>query len=180
VTIDRQHIERRDFPLASEGYAREAVDAHLAAIADDLAAMEPHRSTPSLAEEAAARVRAIVGEAEARGAEIAREADESAERTRQDTEREMARVREQAVQRTRAEVREIVAALERMGQELTDAERETNRVLSLLRQEGDGLREALSLIDREMDRAYDALRAEGDREERGAPPGAPAGAQETS
>ena len=34
MALDRQSIEKQDFPTARQGYDKAAVDAHLAAIAD--------------------------------------------------------------------------------------------------------------------------------------------------
>jgi hypothetical protein len=164
MAIDRQRIERRDFPLAQEGYSREAVDAHLAAIAEELAARRSGAgsgSAVSLAEAAAARVRAIVGEAEARGAQIARDAERAATRTREETDRELARVRNDAVRRTRTEVREVHSTLETIVRGLDEAERDVRSAIALLRDQAGRLGEELALVDREMDRAYEALRANG-------------------
>lgn len=36
MALDRQTIEKRDFPIGPRGYDREAVDAHLAAVADEV------------------------------------------------------------------------------------------------------------------------------------------------
>ena len=164
MAIDRQRIERRDFPLAQEGYSREAVDAHLAAVAEEVVARRGGSeagSALSLAEAAAARVRAIVGQAEARGAQIARDAELTATRTREETDREQARVREEAVRRTRTEIREVYATLEAIVRGLDEAERDVRGAIALLRDQAGRLGEELTHVDREMDRAYEALRANG-------------------
>jgi hypothetical protein len=157
MAIDRQRIEKRDFPVAPQGYVREAVDAHLAAIAEE-ASTAADVKPGTLAETAAARVRAIVGQAEARGAEIARQAELAAARRQADTEREQGRVREEAVQRTRSEVRDVATTLERIVLGLDEAERDVRSVIALLREQARGLAGELALVDREMDRAYEALR----------------------
>ena len=158
MAIDRQRIEKRDFPLAPQGYVREAVDAHLAAIAEEVSAGPATMKPGTLAENAAARVRTIVGQAEARGAEIARQAELAAARRLADTEREQGRVREEAVQRTRSEVRDVATTLERIVLGLDEAEREVRSVIALLREQARSLAGELALVDREMDRAYEALR----------------------
>ena len=171
MAIDRQRIEKRDFPLAPEGYVREAVDAHLAAIAEEVSA-GPAVKPGTLAETAAARVRSIVGQAEARGAEIARQAELAAAQRRADTEHEQGRVREEAVQRTRSEVRDVASTLERIVLGLDEAERDVRSVIALLREQARGLAGELALVDREMDRAYKALRpgaATGPEDEEEAP-----------
>ena len=160
MAIDRQRIEKRDFPLAAQGYVREAVDAHLAAIADDVSAGAAAKPV-TLAETAAARVRTIVGQAEARGAEIARQAELAAAQRQADTEREQGRVREEAVQRTRLEVRDVASTLEKIVLGLDEAERDVRSVIALLREQARGLAGELALVDREMDRAYEAMRPGG-------------------
>ena len=40
MALDRQSIERKDFPLARRGYDPAAVDAHLTALADEVAELE--------------------------------------------------------------------------------------------------------------------------------------------
>jgi DivIVA domain-containing protein len=65
--MDRDEIERRDFPPARRGYDPAAVESHLRRVADEFdalgrAAAEPPR--PSLAEGASTQVRAILEAAE--------------------------------------------------------------------------------------------------------------------
>jgi hypothetical protein len=110
-----------------------------------------------------------VGEAEARGAQIARDADLAATRTREETDGELARVREEAVRRTRTEIREVYATLEAIVRGLDEAERDVRGAISLLRDQAGRLGEELTLVDREMDRAYEALRANGAGGEEQAP-----------
>jgi chromosome segregation ATPase len=74
VTLDRQSIEKRDFPLTRRGYDQRAVEAHLAGIADALESIQ----TESRAASAADQVRQIVGAAERSAAEIRRDAADQA------------------------------------------------------------------------------------------------------
>jgi DivIVA domain-containing protein len=74
VTLDRQSIEKRDFPVARRGYDQRAVEAHLAEIADALESIR----TESRAASAADQVRQIVGAAERSAAEIRRDAADEA------------------------------------------------------------------------------------------------------
>lgn len=69
MALDRQSIARRDFPTAARGYDPAAVDAHLAAVADEVD--ELHRRGPDrsqggsgVAAQAGEQVRAIVAAAE--------------------------------------------------------------------------------------------------------------------
>lgn len=72
--MDRQSIERRDFPPARRGYDPAAVEAHLTAIADAFEAARKETRASSAAEQ----VREIVGAAERSAEEIRRDAAEQA------------------------------------------------------------------------------------------------------
>jgi DivIVA domain-containing protein len=89
VASDRQRIEKRDFPTVRQGYDKAAVDAHLAAIAEELEHL-------TLASSASDRVRAIVEAAETTAAQIQRDADDAARATRQEAEQAARHAREGA------------------------------------------------------------------------------------
>ncbi len=89
MALDRESIQKRDFPTARQGYDKAAVDAHLAAIADEL-------EHATLASSASERVRTIVEAAETSAAQIQREADEAARATRQEAEQAARHAREGA------------------------------------------------------------------------------------
>jgi hypothetical protein len=180
LALDRQDIERRDFPIAREGYSRQAVDEHLAGVADALEARRraaaADRSPRTLAQAAAQRVQAIVGSAEASGAAIVRGADEDAARMRAATDLEARRIRQSAVQRSRGEIREVATALGRVLDGLEAAEEDVGRVIGVLRTQATRLERELTRIENEMDQSYTALRSrppgDGGGPEGGAP-GAP-------
>ena len=76
MPLDRQSIEKRDFPTGPDGYDRDAVDAHLTQIANEVEESQtasPRRSG-TLAASASEQVRAIVEAAENSAAEIQRQA----------------------------------------------------------------------------------------------------------
>jgi DivIVA domain-containing protein len=86
VALDRQSIERKDFPLARRGYDPAAVDAHLAALAGQVAELQraaeaqpPAAST--LATSASDQVHGIIAAAEISAAEIRATADTDAQLT---------------------------------------------------------------------------------------------------
>ncbi len=80
MSLDRQAIEKRDFPISRRGYETLAVDAHLAQLAREVEALQAERLTssdpapaaalPSLASSASEQVRSIVQAAERSAAEI--------------------------------------------------------------------------------------------------------------
>jgi DivIVA domain-containing protein len=67
VGLDRDDVERRDFPTARRGYDPEAVDAHLRRLADEIERLGRAAETPptGLAASASEQVRAILEAAEA-------------------------------------------------------------------------------------------------------------------
>jgi hypothetical protein len=163
LALDRQHIEKRDFPIAREGYARQAVDEHLAAVAESVEARRRargERSPRTLAAAAAERVQEIVGAAEARGVSIARGADEELARIREETDVEARRIRQTAVQRSRGEIRGVATALTRVLEGLDAAEQDVGRVIGVLRTQATRLERELTRIENEMDQSYASLRSE--------------------
>ena len=75
--MEREEIERRDFPVGRRGYEQEAVDAHLRAVADEIeqlrtSAAAVRRPAASLAAGTSEQVRLILEAAE-RGATEMRE-----------------------------------------------------------------------------------------------------------
>jgi chromosome segregation ATPase len=97
VQLDRQSIERSDFPLVRRGYDPAAVSAHLQALA--AAAQELARraasagAEPSLGPAAAAQVQGILEAAQTTAAEIEREAQRDAQSTREQAAGELERAR---------------------------------------------------------------------------------------
>jgi DivIVA domain-containing protein len=82
--MDRDEIERQDFPAARRGYDPTAVDAHLRHVADEFDAIARQRPRPSLAEGASSQVRAILEAAETSARQMrddaGREASDQVER----------------------------------------------------------------------------------------------------
>ena len=58
MVLDRQSIEKRDFPIGRRGYDPEAVDAHLAEVANEVDELKlsARRHTESLASSASKQV----------------------------------------------------------------------------------------------------------------------------
>ena len=80
---DREDIERKDFPTARRGYAQDAVDAHLRALADEVETLRKEASAKparpeSVASGASEQVRAIVEAAESSAAQIKEQAEREA------------------------------------------------------------------------------------------------------
>ena len=62
VALDRQSIEKKDFPIGRRGYDPDAVDAHLRLLADEIDELKrsARRRSESLAAAASEQVRSIV------------------------------------------------------------------------------------------------------------------------
>jgi DivIVA domain-containing protein len=78
--MDREAIERRDFPVGRRGYDQAAVDEHLRRVADELDSLRtsPRRAAPALSAGASEQVRAILEAAEAGAADLRAEAGREA------------------------------------------------------------------------------------------------------
>lgn len=80
--MDRDEIERNDFPAARRGYDRSTVDAHLRRVADEFEALgraaADQRRPGSLAEGTSTQVRAILEAAEASAHSVREEAGRAA------------------------------------------------------------------------------------------------------
>src|SRR6476620_6149447 len=101
MPLDRQSIEKRDFPIGRRGYEPEAVDEHLARLADELEALKrqsQRRSPESIAVVASQQVAAIVQAAETTAADLERQASEEAERIRREAEAAARTTRDEAAQ----------------------------------------------------------------------------------
>src|SRR4051794_37868580 len=112
MPLDRQSIEKRDFPIGRRGYEPEAVDGFLAQLADEIDALQRSRkrSTESLAQPASEQVRAIVEAAETSAPDIERAAEEEAAQIQGDAAREAERTRTDAVERARDHVGQVSEA----------------------------------------------------------------------
>jgi len=78
--VDRDAIERRDFPVGRRGYDQAAVDEHLRRVADEMDSLRaaPRQTAPALSAGASEQVRAILEAAEAGAAELRAEAGREA------------------------------------------------------------------------------------------------------
>jgi DivIVA domain-containing protein len=109
VALDRQSIEKKDFPIGRRGYDPDAVDAHLGRLADEVDELErgARRRSETLASVASEQVRAIVEAAESSAAEIRRQAEEEAREIKDQAGGEAQATREQA----NSQAREYVGKL---------------------------------------------------------------------
>src|SRR4051812_2067732 len=164
MPLDRQSIEKRDFPIGRRGYEPEAVDAFLAQLADEVDALQRQsrrRSTESLAQAASEQVRAIVEAAETSAADIERAAEEEAAEIRTEASRDAENTRTEAVDKARDHVGQVSEATAQMLQRVTAMQEELTRLTEGLRTGANRVSADLALLEGNMAELYTA--AGGDR-----------------
>jgi DivIVA domain-containing protein len=120
--VDRDSIQRRDFPTGRKGYDPSAVDEHLRRVADEFERSATPQPTPSLSSGASEQVRTILEAAERSAAELRTKAGEEAGD-------QVARVR---------------GAADGLLGRLDDLERDLNGLLDTLRASGEKLSAGLA------------------------------------
>lgn len=162
MPLDRQSIEKRDFPIGRRGYEPEAVDAHLAAIAEQVAQLQQApaeqrgASASSLASTASDQVRLIVEAAESSATEIEREARDQAAQIRDEAAGDAERTRHEAIERSGAHVGRVDEATTLMLQRVEAMESELGALAESLRTGANRLKADLSLLQGNMEELYDA------------------------
>jgi DivIVA domain-containing protein len=126
--VDRDAIERRDFPVGRRGYDQAAVDAHLRQVADELEALRgraPAAPPPSsLSAGTSEQVRLILEAAEASAAELRADAGRQAS----------------------GHVEEVQRAAGGMLSRLDELERDLGTLLDALRTSGERLNQGLARL----------------------------------
>ncbi len=160
MDIDRQAIERRDFPISRRGYEPAAVDAHLRALASELEQLQRERadgaSEPSLATTAGSQVQSILAATEAAAADIEQQARESARTTREDADRDAAQTRAEAIERARAHVAAVSQATAALLERVGAMDSEVSALVESLRGGANRLAADLAAVETNMGELYDA------------------------
>jgi hypothetical protein len=156
--MDRQAIERRDFPIVRRGYEPAAVDAHLRALAGEIEELSglAGGEQPSLAAAASTQVQSILHAAETAAADIEREALEHAAEVRGDADREAQQTREQAIAKSRSHVAAVAQATATLLERVEAVDREVSALLEGLRGGAERLAGDLAAADAQMAALYDA------------------------
>ena len=152
MALERQSIEKKDFPIGRRGYDPEAVDAHLAQVAkevDQLKASSRRRSE-TLASAASEQVRAIVEAAENSAAEIQRQAETEAQEIRAEAAEEAQAARQQASTQAREYVGRVSESTAGMLQRLDAMESELGALIESLRTGANRLNADLQLLESGM------------------------------
>jgi DivIVA domain-containing protein len=159
VPLERQVIEKKDFPIGRRGYDPEAVDAHLQTVADEVEQLKSssRRRSETLASTASSQVRAIVEAAESSAAEITRQAEEDAADIRSDAAQEAAASRQQANSQAREYVGQVSESTSVMLQRLDAMESELSALLESLKTGSNRLNADLSLLVGNLDDVKGAI-----------------------
>src|SRR3984957_18679433 len=159
VELDRQGIERRDFPIVRRGYDPASVDAHLRALAaevDELQREASSRGGDSLASTAATQVQGILEAAHATAEAIEHQAAEQARSVCEAADADARRTREDAVARAREHVAAVSQATEALLGHVGSLDGETRALVDSLRSGAGRLAGDLSAVEGEMEALYDA------------------------
>jgi hypothetical protein len=159
VDLDRQAIERRDFPISRRGYDTAAVDAHLQGLAGDFEELQRAAAGGgelSLAASTASHVQSIIQAAETAAAEIERQATDDARRMREEADRDAAGTRENAIARARAHVAAVEQATAALLERVGALDGEAGSLVETLRTHAGRLSKDLSAVERNMAHLYDA------------------------
>jgi DivIVA domain-containing protein len=174
MPLDRQSIERKDFPIGRRGYDPEAVDAHLTWIARELEELKlsSRRRTETLATSASEQVRAIVEAAEASATQIQTEAETQAREIRTEAAAEADATRTEATTQSRAYVSRVSESTAVMMQRLEAMQSELGSLTDSLRTGANRLNADLQLLDGNFVDVRDAVGARGHYEIEAELPGA--------
>jgi cell division septum initiation protein DivIVA len=149
VALERQSIEKKDFPIGRRGYDPDAVDTHLSGLAEEIEELKrtSRRRTETLASSASEQVRAIVEAAESSAAEIQRQAEEEAADIRAEATGEAQSTREQASEQARDYVGRVSESTAVMLQRLDAMESELGALIESLRTGSNRLNADLQLLE---------------------------------
>jgi DivIVA domain-containing protein len=159
VALERQTIEKKDFPIGRRGYDPEAVDIHLQSLADEIEELKrsARRRTETLASSASEQVRSIVEAAETSAADIQRQAEDEAREIRAEASDEARIAREQATAQAREYVGKVSESTSVMMQRLDAMESELGALVEALRTGANRLNADLQLLEGNLTEVSDAV-----------------------
>jgi DivIVA domain-containing protein len=159
VELDRQVIERRDFPIVRRGYDPASVDAHLRALAADVEELRREaqsRGGDSLAAVAGTQVQGILEAAQATAETIEREAAQAAQATRAAADADARRIRDEAIARAQERVAAVSQATEVLLARVGTMDGETQTLVESLRTGAGRLANDLAEVEGNMSVLYDS------------------------
>jgi hypothetical protein len=159
VELDRQAIERRDFPIGRRGYDTAAVDAHLRALAAQVEELQQAAVTGgadiSFATTAGSQVQSILAAAGTAASEIERHALEAARDAREAADRDAESTREQAIENARAHVSGVARVTAALLERVASLDAEVGGLTESLRGGASRLAADLAALDENMGELYD-------------------------
>ncbi|MFZ0092255.1 MAG: DivIVA domain-containing protein, partial [Solirubrobacteraceae bacterium] len=161
MALDRQSIEKRDFPVGVRGYDPEAVDGHLSALADEVAEYKrsSRRRTDDLASSASEQVRAIVEAAETSAAEIQREAERDAQEIREEARSEAQVTRDQAAEQAHGYLGKVSESTNTVIERLNAIQHELDGLRGSLHDGSDRLTANLRELEGDLHRVSESAAA---------------------
>jgi len=173
VELDRQSIEKRDFPIGRRGYDPAAVDAHLRALAtgvEELRRALEHRAGESLGSTAGTQVQGILEAAEATATDIEQKASDDARRTRAEADSDAEHTRADAVERAQAHVAAVARTTAVLSERVESIDGEARTLVESLRAAAGRLAGDLTAVEANMAELYDAASGRGSAPELRAAP----------
>ncbi len=157
MDLDRQAIERRDFPIGRRGYDPAAVDAHLRTLAAEVDELQRTAAGGGgVASSAGSHVQSILEAAETAAAEIERQAIESARQVRDAADRDADRTRSEAIEKARAHVAAVSQVTAQLLERVGGMDGEVRGLAESLRAGAGRLAGDLSAVEANMGELYDA------------------------
>jgi hypothetical protein len=159
VALDRQSIEKKDFPVGRRGYEPAAVDAHLTAISEEVEELKrsARKRTESLASGASEQVRAIIDAAENSAAEIHRQAEDDAREIRADANSAAKSARDRAATEAREYLDKVSAATNDLLARIDAMENELGSVFESLKAGAGRIDADLRLLDGNLGEVREAV-----------------------
>jgi DivIVA domain-containing protein len=159
VPLDRQTIEKKDFPISRRGYDPDAVDAHLRSLAGEVEELKraSRRRPESLAAAASEEVQAIVAAAESAASKIQSDAENEAAEIRREARNEAKSSREEATTQAREYVEKVSESSAALLQRVEAIERELGAVVDSLRGAGKRLQSELGELEGTLTELGDAV-----------------------
>ena len=167
MDLDRQAIERRDFPIGRRGYDPAAVDAHLRGMAAEFEELQRAAMSGggggdlSLASTAGSQVQSILEAAETAAAEIERQALENAAQVRDAADRDAESTRADAIEQARAHVASVATVAATLLERVGSMDGEVGALVESLRSGASRLAADLSAVETNMGELYDAASGRG-------------------
>jgi hypothetical protein len=158
VDLDRESVERRDFPIARRGYSPPAVDAHLRAVAEGIEGLRRAAAAPggdSLGDAAAAQVRSIIEAAEAAAADIRNRAQANAGSARTDADRDAETMRTEAAAQAQAHVAAVAEASAALRGRIESIEKDLGALFGSLRDGATRLAAELTDVETSLGGLYE-------------------------